>query len=453
LVDSLKYNHFNLSTYLLAESSAKQLPMEKIFLQANLKKILICSTFCATLAILTGCKKDKNTTPYDTLDLMGWELNETNTGLAGAGIDRNTLPLYEPPASQVQYGIWYVPAGTVIGEKRIELGGIVLSAGNIIFERCWFHPLSIGKGMPLIHNEQKSPALQNVVRDCDIDGSALDITVYPGLGTSAAIMTENIVIERCHIQHFGSGIAIGGNSAVTLEGTYIHDLIDTEYNPGEWSHSDGFTVRSYSGAEATIRNNRINAYNNHCTGAFFLQATWADSYFDHILLEGNLLEGNGYNAIIEKSNGNYGTDIRAVNNRFTVNGFGTGYIGQGPGWAQWQNNFRNDPSLKDNKGNVIPEPLTQIVSALTTPVNLAATKASAGSVNLNWLNNSESKLGFKIMRSTDNTTFTSITITNANSNSYTDKGLVSGTIYYYRIATVNESGISNYSNIASVTAQ
>jgi hypothetical protein len=423
----------------------KQLTMKKLF-----NTIVICTAFCS-IAFLTACKKDKNA-PVP-LVLMGWQLNETNTGTAGVGIDRNSLPLYEPPASQVQYGTWYVPAGTVISEKRIEVGGIVLSAGSITFERCWFHPLSIGKGLPLIHNEQKSPALQNVFRNCDIDGSAIDITVYTGLGTSAAIMTENILIEGCYISHFGSGVAIGGNSDVTLKGTYIHDLIDTEYNPGEWSHSDGFTIRSFGGTEAIIKNNRINAYNNHCTGAFFLQATWADSYFDHILLEGNLLEGNGYNAIIEKSNGNYGTDIRAVNNRFKVDGFGTGYIVQGPGWAQWQNNYRNDPSLKDNIGAVIPEPLTQNVSGLTSPANLLATAASAGSVNLSWQSNSESKLGFKIMRSTDNATFTSITITNANSNFYTDRDLVSGTIYYYRVATVNETGISNYSNTATITAQ
>jgi hypothetical protein len=302
--------------------------------------------------ILSGCKKDKD----EPTNLKGWDLNETNTGLAGAGVDKSSLPLYEPPASQIQYGTWYVPEGTIISEKRIELGGIVISSGNITFERCWFHPLTIEKGMPLIHNEQNPPKVQNIIRDCDIDGSAIDKTVYKGLGTSAAISSENILIERCQIHHFGSGVAIGGNKPVTMKGTYIHDLIDTEYNPGEWSHTDGFTIRNFGGTEANIINNRINSYNNHCTGAFFLQATWADSYFDHIRLEGNLLEGNGYNVIIEKKNGNYGTDICAINNRFTVNGFGVGYVAEGPGWAEWQNNYINDPSQKDNKGAIVPEP-------------------------------------------------------------------------------------------------
>jgi len=328
--------------------------MKKIIQPSKLNVILISFAFLAVLAILPGCKKNDNT-PTPSY-LMGWELNETNTGISGAGIDKNTLPLFVPPASQVQYGTWYVAKDTVIKEKRIELGGIVISGGNITFERCWFHPLSIGNGMPLIHNEQKSPATQNIIRDCDIDGSAIDKTADKGLGTSAGISSENIVIERCNIHHFGSAVAIGGNKPVTMEGTYIHDLIDTEYNPGEWSHSDGFTIRNFGGTAAIIKNNRINAYNNHCTGAFFLQATWADSYFDHILLEGNLLEGNGYNVIIEKKNGNYGTDIRAINNRFTVGGFGIGYVAQGPGWAEWQNNYMNDPSQKDNMGAIVPEP-------------------------------------------------------------------------------------------------
>lgn len=315
---------------------------------------IVCVAFCVLIAILPGCKKDNNT-PASS-ELMGWELDETNTGLAGVGLDKNTLPLYSPPANQVQYGTWYVPAGSVITEKRIELGGIVLSAGNITFERCWFHPSSIGNGMPYMHNDQALPAAQNIIRDCDIDGSGIDKTVYTGLGTSSAISTGNIIIENCNIHYFGSGIELKGNYAVTLKGTFIHDLIDTEYNPGEWSHSDGFTIRSFSGTEAIIKNNRINANNNHCTGAFFLQATWADSFFDHILLEGNLLEGNGYNAIIEKKNGNYGTDIRAVNNRFTVEGFGVGYVAEGPGWAEWKDNYMNDPSQQDNMGAVVPEP-------------------------------------------------------------------------------------------------
>jgi len=328
--------------------------MEKTIHQSKLDAILISTAFCAVLAIFSGCKKDNNSPSAS--NLLGWELTETNTGLAGAGIDKNSLPLFVPPASQVQYCIWYVPKDTVIKEKRIELGGIILSAGNITFERCWFRPITIGNGMPLIHNEQKMSAAQNVIRDCDIDGSAIDINVYKGLGTSSAISTGNIIIERCNIYHFGSGIELKGNYSVTLEGTYIHDLIDTEYNPDEWSHSDGFTIRSFGGEKATVKNNRINAQNNHCTGAFFLQATWGDSYFDHILLEGNLLEGNGYNVIIEKKSGNYGTDIRAINNRFTVNGFGIGYVAQGPGWEEWQNNFMNDPSQKDNKGAIVPKP-------------------------------------------------------------------------------------------------
>ena len=53
------------------------------------------------------------------------------------------------------------------------------------------------------------------------------------------------------------------------------------------------------------------------------------------------------------------------------------------------------------------------------------------------------------MRSADGTTFTSITMTGVNAVSYTDDGLTAGTTYYYRVAAVNNDGISDFSATAS----
>jgi hypothetical protein len=293
---------------------------------------------------------------------MGWQLDETNTGLAGVGIDRNSLPLYEPPPSEVQYGTWYVPAGTVLTEKRIELGAVVLSAGNITIERCWFHPSTIGRGMPLIHNEQEPPDLPNVIRDSDIDGTNI---AWNADGTNPAcggfgVNTTNIQIERCNILGFGSGVGLSGQYEVRMEGTYIHDLVQGEWFLGSGqSHQDGLTMRSFGGPSATIRNNRIlvNPPSKMATGPLFLQATWTDSFFDNLDIEGNLLEGYGYCLALEESNGGYGTNLRAINNRFdSWNGWTT-YVQGGPGWAEWRENYQNDPTQTDNKGAPVAEPM------------------------------------------------------------------------------------------------
>jgi hypothetical protein len=331
----------------------------------------------------------------------------------------------------------------------IEAGAVDLSAGNITIERCWLHPLSIGRGMPLVQGEVEAMDGPNVIRDSDIDGSALDPAVYTGLGTSAAVSTGNIRIERCNIHHFGSGVAFWGSEAVALECSYIHDLIDTEYNPGEWSHTDGFTIRGFSGTEAVVQFSRISAYNDHCTGAVFMQATWADSFFDDIRYEGDLLEGNGYNLVIERSNGGYGTNIRAVNNRFTVNGFGVGYVEHGPGWAEWRENYLNDPAQDDHRGEPAEEPMTGAAAGMAPPSGLQAAPASGSSLSLSWSDNSDNEMGFRIERSPDGVTFFSITISDADASSYVDSGLPSDTTYYYRIAAVNGDGMTPYSNTAS----
>ena len=384
--------------------------------------------------------------------LKGWHLDEYNTGLAGVGINRYFMPLYRPPEDEVDYGTWYVPAGSVIIGKRIEAGGIDISNGNIIFERCWFHPSSIGRGMPLIHGSGDMP---NSIRDCDIDGSAIllnDDGTNPACG-GFAVNAANISVLRCNIQGFGSGLGLSGSYPVTVEGNYIHDLVQGEWFLGSGeSHQDGLTMRSFTGALAVIRNNHILTNPPTCaaTGAVFMQATWADCFLDNIHIEGNLLAGYGYNLIIERNNGGYGINIRAINNRFDPYNGWLAYVEHGPGWAQWQENYMNDPVQPDHKGAVAAEPMTQSADGLNAPGDLLAS-SSAASVHLSWTDNSEDELGFKIQRSPDGVVFSSVAITEADAISYTDTGLEAHAMYYYRVAAVNDDGISMQSGVVGIT--
>jgi hypothetical protein len=389
--------------------------------------------------------------------LAGWQLSASNTGLAGVGIDKHSLPLYEPPAAEVQYGTWYVPAGTVMTDKRIEVGAVILSAGKITFERCWFHPRDIGRGMPLIHNEQKVPPLPNVIRDSDIDGTAIALNAdgtNPACG-SVALSSGNLRVERCNIQGFGSGVALGGSNPVAMEGTYIHDLVQGEWSLGSGqSHQDGLTLRDFTGTAAVIRNNHIltNPPSGSATGPLFLQATWSDSFLDNIQIEGNLLAGYGYSLVLERRNGGYGTHLRVSNNRFhSYNGWTT-YVEHGPGWAGWRDNYQNDPTQPDNKGAFVADPMTQLAAGLNAPTNLRATTAVGSDVALSWSDNSTNELGFKIQHSLDGTKFSSVTITAANATSYVDSELTPNTLHYFRVVTVNNDGMSGYSNVVSLTS-
>jgi hypothetical protein len=214
-----------------------------------------------------------------TEPLKGWELNENNTGIAGAGLSTSTMTNYTGPTA--------VPAGTTIREKIITQI-LDLSAGNIAIERCYICPTT-ANWQPFVGGIVPAGSANAVrVSSCTIDGSG--VTSDNDICETWAVCLNNAVIENCNIKNLGSGIWMGGSDPVRIENNYIHNLRCGVKN-GEASHQDGFTVRSYSGPEMIISNNRIVAQGITCTGAFFLQATFGS--YDNILIQGNLLEGNG----------------------------------------------------------------------------------------------------------------------------------------------------------------
>ncbi|HOT46119.1 MAG TPA: fibronectin type III domain-containing protein [Spirochaetota bacterium] len=393
--------------------------------------------------------------PPPVTALKGWELDGSNTGLTGAGIDRTTLPLYEPPAAEVQYGTWFVPAGTVMTGQRVEMGGIDLSAGNITFERCWFRPTSIGRGMPLVRG---GGAVQNTIRSCDIDGSAIPLNAdgtNPACG-SIAVSCSNIRVLLCNITALASGVAFFGEEPVTLEGTYIHDLVQGEWFPGSGqSHQDGFTIRDYAGPLALIRNSHIltNPASHIATGAFFLQGTWDDCFMDNIYVTGNLLAGYGYNLAVDRDNGGYGRHLWAVDNRFDPYSGWLASVGLGPGWALWRDNCLNDTGQADNRGTAVAEPMTQANPFLRAPGDLRAAAESATAIRLTWKDLTRQEIGYRVMRSPDGAAFTTITITGPNAASYTDTGLTAGAPITTALPRSTAAGCRSFPALPSLRRQ
>jgi predicted phage tail protein len=70
---------------------------------------------------------------------------------------------------------------------------------------------------------------------------------------------------------------------------------------------------------------------------------------------------------------------------------------------------------------------------------------------LTWLDNSDNETGFVIERATDGVNFSVLTTVAANTMNYVDAAVSGGITYDYRVAAVNVSVNSTYSNTASVT--
>jgi hypothetical protein len=280
-----------------------------------------------------------------SVSVPGWELDETNTGLAGVGLRCDELEPYDgspEPAS-----------GTTIYRKRIEMA-LYLHAGDITIDQSCIRPTSatMGRGLPIVMNydrDTSSPLATSItIRDSDLDASQVD---QADIGWSAAFAGSG-VIERCQIWGAGSGIWLRGVAPVEnrVEGNYVYGLRATPPD----SHQDGLTIRDYAGPSTIVRNNRIDSTSESETGPLFIQAGMG--FIDNLRIEGNLLEGNNWKLQLEASDYGYGAHLAAVDNRFATSGFGAAIVTGGSGWSTWQDNSMNDPSAPDNQGAPVEEP-------------------------------------------------------------------------------------------------
>jgi len=83
--------------------------------------------------------------------------------------------------------------------------------------------------------------------------------------------------------------------------------------------------------------------------------------------------------------------------------------------------------------------------------NLVAVKVDDEQIDLTWDDNYTDETGFKIERSTNQSTWALINTTNADAVSYSSIGLTAATKYYYRIRAFKGGTHTAYSNIANAT--
>jgi len=237
-----------------------------------------------------------------------------------------------------------------------------LKAGNITISNSCVQPTYTLRGLPIIGDynyDDWTPTPSTVtIRDSDFDGSLL--TQFDAAWSTGFMGVADL--QRNYIHGFGSGIAIlaaGTQLSSTVEGNYVRGLVAWGDPATDGNHSDAFTVRGFNASAnpartLTIQGNRFDCDSTNATGALFVQ-TNTDN-IDNTTITGNLLEGAGYQLALEAQNGHTYSNVRAINNRFSGTSFGATYRIGGPGWAQWTDNYINDPAATDNKGSVVPQP-------------------------------------------------------------------------------------------------
>jgi hypothetical protein len=84
------------------------------------------------------------------------------------------------------------------------------------------------------------------------------------------------------------------------------------------------------------------------------------------------------------------------------------------------------------------------------PTNLIAT-ASDKTIDLTWVDNSNTEEAYRVERSYDGVRFTGVAWLSANSTSFQDSDAPSNTTHWYRVHAWKDGGVSDFSNTASAT--
>lgn len=99
----------------------------------------------------------------------------------------------------------------------------------------------------------------------------------------------------------------------------------------------------------------------------------------------------------------------------------------------------------------VPELVVVSVAAPTAPSDLTAVATSPTAIALDWTDNSTDETGFIVQRSTDGSTWTTVTTTAADVVTFADSGLTANTSYSYCVRATNAGGASTNATASATT--
>jgi len=275
--------------------------------------------------------------------LKGWQLNETNTGLAGMKINKNSLPIYRGPSTPA--------ANTTISRMKITKQ-LDLSNGGITINQCWISPApGVGTGVSLLTNWTGAPA---TIQDCDFDCNDMrDTDKHKAVVANSFAFLGNGNVLRCHMTNMAQGIRIVGlaGTSLVVENNLIHNMWTAAS-----SHCDAITIRKFIGHNLWIHNNWADNSGIPASPAVFIQCS--DGVINNTVIEGNYISSSNWGLGMEdgtkRFRRTYGNNMQLINNRFGRTGFGPYAVDGGPGFTVKSGNYLyNAATPPENKGTAI----------------------------------------------------------------------------------------------------
>jgi len=245
--------------------------------------------------------------------------------------------------------------------------------------------------------------------------------------------------------------------SLSLGATSVFDD-DMESGTSQWAGTGDWaqTTSSYHSSSHSWTDSPGSIYDNNLSVSLssvsfsMISTNWNKLTFWH----NYDLENNRDFAYVEISTGTSGSWV-------TLQSF----TGNSNGWTQEEidlSSYDGQSLVKlrfrmttDESGQLDGWYIDDVAVASTEPTNLSATALSSSSIRLNWTDNSGSKeTAFHIERKTGSFgTYSEIATVGANTITYTNYSLASGTTYYYRVRGYDGSSYSSYSNEGGAQTQ
>src|SRR5690606_7167297 len=164
-------------------------------------------------------------------------------------------------------------------------------------------------------------------------------------------------LERNYIHGMGTGICFfgtGNRHAAIAKHNYVTQL--RAYGD---SHNEATTIRDFANNSTDTRrpefvDSRFDCRTGNDTGALFIQPTFASLH--NVWIEGNYLEGAGYNLYLENTSRGIYTNVNATNNRFRPTSWGPVAVVSGERFRTWAENYIYDAQAPDGKGRMLSRP-------------------------------------------------------------------------------------------------
>jgi hypothetical protein len=286
------------------------------------------------------------------LTIVGWNLTPADIGLAGAGVDRSELTVYNGP--------FRIPAGTTL-DRYLFRGSVNVHNGNIVISRSLFEPLT-RCDLPLVEamfrDTWTPPTLSHTVFNCEFSGEAMDtqrnrafLSAWFGPG----------VAQRNYVHHMGGGLACynaGTLVDLLVENNYVDDVQGFGDPATTGNHSSCMTFRDFTRAvradrSGIVRRNFFRDTSPNASGSFTIYGQ--QGITDGVVISENLFAGNNWNVILDANNPHPIRNLTFTNNRFdpSVSSFGP-YVNQGATNVTLTSNNRLNRANAEERGAAVP---------------------------------------------------------------------------------------------------